>query len=136
MSGAQQAELFAEAPVAETFETPDSFNEIARAKLGIVGWRWCKSEVTADGFFMVTGAVYPLRKDGSANWAKRDQSTQRTIIITSQELRAFEANWMRMTGKCWRCAGSGRDVASVSVDRGTEYRPCGKCNATGKAPTP
>lgn len=49
------------------------------------GWYWSRSEAVEGGFFIVTGFAAPLYKTGKRagrrNVARRDRSTERTIII-------------------------------------------------------
>ncbi len=59
------------------------------------GWRWCRSEAIGEGahtLYRVTGAVCPRvtrgPRAGRVNWARRDRSTERTIVITRAQLDA------------------------------------------------
>ena len=121
------------------FEHPDPFNELAKQLLpGLPdGWAWYRSECVAPSSFLIHGAVTPSKisgkNKGRPNHAKRDPKTERTLVVSSAQLRAFERQWELSTGKCWRCSGHGTEWARSSVDRGTAYRPCKACNATGRA---
>ena len=87
-------------------------------------------------YYELTGAVAPVAKNpaypGEKRWRKKDQSTKRVIRIQVMEHRAWLTAWEQKNGKCSRCAGTGKTIASVSVREGTTYRTCGACNGSGK----
>lgn len=119
---------------AAVVERVDFWNLIARERGMPEGWCWFRLEVVDhrlprdEAASSVTGAVCTTvfksgPRKGELNWAKRDGSTERTLIITFKELDARERQWESDTGKCCRCFGSGND----------SFGKCRRCGATGKA---
>jgi hypothetical protein len=91
----------------------------------------------ADSFYtQVWGACCPLfktgKRAGKPNWRKKVKSTVRTFVVRDSQYESWVADWELTTGKCSRCAGSGKTVAGLSTS-GLDYRPCGKCKGTGAA---
>ena len=129
-----QPDLFA-APTTATsarVEPVDFWNLIARERGMPEGWRWFSLQVVDhrlprdEAATSVTGAVCLVRyksgpNKGELNWAKRDRATERTLIITFKDVDARERQWERDTGKCCRCAGSGKDP----------WGSCGRCRGSG-----
>ena len=87
--------------------------------------------------FCVEGAVAPLKTrgkyKGNPNWAKRDRATVRTAYFTPDEHDTWKSGWELKTGKCAECTGSGQRNVGWSAADGAKFKPCEKCNATGKA---
>ena len=82
-----------------------------------------------------TGAVAPLllsgKRKGRRNWKKMDRSTKRRRVVSIQDYEAFAKTWATETGKCPHCLGEAKELESISVDKGTTWRPCSKCKGTG-----
>lgn len=117
----------------------DFINMIAIERGAPAGWRWFAQEGMHGGR-LVTGAVcHALYKSGprqgQTNWAKRDKTTERKILISDEALRDRCAKWERDTGKCSECFGTGAAWAGWSRDKGDFTKPCRRCGSTGKAPT-
>lgn len=70
---------------------------------------------------------------GTPNWKKRDRATEIPVTVFDVQHQSWLAAWERDTGLCHGCQGSGSVFASWSTTEGTKYRPCARCNATGKA---
>jgi hypothetical protein len=123
---------------------PDLYQLFAATQGVPEGWRWYSlnavGESRTQGGVLITGAVCTetitrgLRK-GEPNWKKRDRATERELFATFSQLDAVRDQWERDTGKCASCGGDGQESAGWIRRTGTLYRPCTRCNATGKAPS-
>ncbi len=105
--------------------------EAARRKLGVgAAWDWCKLDGrTKPHGTIVTGGV-PNIAAGKKAWKGVPLAK---VFITDDEVATERALYEKHTGKCAECSGYGETVASVSVDRPATYRPCTKCNGTGRS---
>lgn len=116
---------------------PDWIDVVARKKLGQPQeWRWCKFEAIGDtDDCLVEGGVPRLlqkgKNKGRPTW--RD-SVLSKCVVTRSEMDQAKADYETETGKCNECAGSGQRYVGWSRDTGKRFRPCVRCNATGKAP--
>lgn len=122
-----QTSLLEPQPSPASSEPPDLWSLLATTRGVAEGWRWYKLE-TADhkaprhqSAALVTGAVCLARfksgpRNGELNWAKRDKSTERTLVIPFPEFDAFMANWEAEHKACSSCGGAG------------QYRSGGKCH--------
>lgn len=104
---------------------------VAKRKAKTEGWLPCIYEFIGDDAFLIFGGV-PIgnRKNGRPKWGPR-KSLDR-VIVTNYEIEFEEKSYERDTGKCSKCLGEGKTVASISVNQPTTYRPCSKCGGTGK----
>jgi hypothetical protein len=103
---------------------PDQFSSFAIAKLGMPeGWKWCEVSSSAEdappGFIRIKGRVKRSHKKDIV-FAKRD------------ELLAYALSLADAAGKCWRCWGTGKQLAGTSVKDGPRFRECADCAGTGK----
>ena len=133
--------LFEDAPATkQRAERPNFWNLIAIDRGQPDGWRWFKWERIGEGDHVadiveggVATEVYESGpRKGKLNYAKATHLAK--LVITRAEICARIARWEAETGKCSGCGGDGEEVAGWSKDHGTEYRPCSRCKATGKAP--
>ena len=89
--------------------------------------------------YKLTGAVVPRitkgPRKGQRNWRQEDKSTRRTVYITPEQHKIWLAAWERKAGKCCECQGEGEVVHTISVNKPTTYRQCGRCGGTGVPPT-
>jgi hypothetical protein len=120
-------------------EVIDLLNEQCAAVVGIPRWRWYAIRAVAPDTRIIQGAVCDAvftrgPRQGSPNWSKRDPSTEREIALTGLQIRQFEMQWERKSGKCSVCLGTGKRWCGWSVDNGNRFRPCDRCNETGAAP--
>jgi hypothetical protein len=119
-------------------ERIDWYNLIASERGLPDGWRWY--ELRAVGpHALIKGSLCNVMfkrgpRKGCENWAKRDRSQDREIVITKQELDARKSQYEAETGHCSRCFGTREELAGMSVAEGKLMRPCSRCKATGKAP--
>ena len=122
---------------------PDFYNLIAKERGMPDGWKWNVLKAVGEnrerGGVLVVGAVCTAtytrgKRKGWPNWSKRDKSTERELFIAFADYDERVAAWERETGFCSHCDGTGQMTASVSIG-GKTFRPCSKCNATGRKPT-
>jgi hypothetical protein len=121
----------------------DFYSEHAR-KIGNLPpeWKWFHIErlphLGECQTILIRGAIAPAftrgKRKGQTNWRARDKATEREFYITPAQHKVFLAEWEQSHGACYHCQGSCQELARWSVDRGTEYRPCSRCKATGKPP--
>lgn len=117
-------------------EVIDWFNQIARRKLGAgPDWRWCVVQaVGSTDTTLVRGGVPRLKRSGKDKGGTTWRGvTLSDVTVTRDELRSEKANHEASTGECAECFGTGQRLSGWSVEHGTEYRPCSRCDATGKA---
>jgi hypothetical protein len=118
-------------------------NEHAKEKANATPeWHWHTWRAMPPGYaeiiyHEIVGAVAPLRKTGKRkgehNWAKKDKSTERTVIITPKEHETWLREWSLKTGKCANCYGEGQVWIGWGRESGNRYKPCAKCSSTGRA---
>lgn len=110
----------------------DALRAAARAKIGApAAWEWCVAKVlhpTTD--ILLEGGVPVGGRTGRRRW---DGVRLQTVVVTRAEQDAACAAFEAVTGKCHRCAGSGRTLKSVSVTDGRTYRTCDRCGGDGRA---
>jgi hypothetical protein len=113
----------------------DALSAVARRKLNAPPeWEWYSARVlTPTDDTLVEGNVPLRRKDGSARkgHARWEGVVGQQCVVTRAEIDAATAEYEATTGNCSSCAGSGETISSVSVQDGTRYRPCRKCNGSG-----
>ena len=90
-------------------------------------------------FVQYEGAVYPHLitrgpRKGQPNFRKPEPGTQRVCVVDQHAFDAWIPSWEERTGKCSKCDGSGQAWAGWSAASGTKFRPCPRCNETGKPP--
>jgi len=124
---------------------PDLYNLFAATQGVPEGWRWYEVRAVrqraGDGVLIkgaVCTAVYSRGpRKGQTDWHKLDRATVRELFATFAQLDAVRDTWERETGKCAKCGGDGQEVESVGTRAGVThrtYRPCTRCDASGKAP--
>lgn len=113
----------------------------AREILGMPDtWHWfeweCLPERGPTQVMRVKGACAPLiergKRKGQTNWRERDKATEREVYITPSQRQEWLAKWEVATGKCHVCQGTTQEYAGWDHIAGIKFRPCTKCNATGK----
>jgi hypothetical protein len=85
-------------------------------------------------FQLEGGECVPLKSGknkGRPNYAKA--TNRRAFVVTVAEAEQMDADYHAETGNCIKCMGSGRQVQSISVERGTTYHTCVRCSGIGKA---
>lgn len=104
---------------------PDWINVVARKKLGQPPeWRWCKFE----------GGVPRPRKSGKHKGLPTWRDCVLTkCVVTRAEMNQAKAVYEAETGGCHACAGTGQWYSGWNRDTGNRFKPCPRCNATGKA---
>lgn len=71
-------------------------------------------------------------RKGRKNFSKRDKSTEMKLVMTREELFAFQDKWGAENDTCPSCWGSGKTMQSWSIHEGTTYRKCHRCKGDGK----
>lgn len=62
-----------------------------------------------------------------------DESRERAVCVTKQEIVAEYHAYEKRTGNCGNCMGEGKVFASWSASDGTKYKTCDKCGGSGFA---
>ncbi|RJX35642.1 MAG: hypothetical protein C4525_03030 [Desulfarculus sp.] len=108
---------------------------IARRKLSAPPeWEGCTykwMDGTRD--LIISGSV-PRRlirgpNKGQKRWARPLQ----TAVVTREEIETEAQRYEAETGNCSKCEGKGKVFREWSIETGTRYAPCPKCQGTGKA---
>ena len=112
-------------------ERIDHAETVALRKIGNPeGFSVCGWERLDDGSVMYRMQIEgPRDKDNYRTWT----GSEKKACITDAELKAEVARYESETGLCAKCQGSAQEWWCWSVEDGNRYRPCRKCNATGKA---
>lgn len=98
-------------------------------------WRAYRWEVNGRGVY-VEGAI-PLTvyqrgpRRGQVKWKPRTHEA--AIVVLNGQHCAWLTEWEAATGKCHNCSGTTQEWAGWSAKDGSRYRPCRRCEATGKA---
>lgn len=121
------------APAADAVASPPFwYEEIARKKVGgdpdwkAAIWQACKGHDS-----LIEGAVPRVGLDGKPRWIGIELDK---VVVTDAELRQAKLDYETETGKCCKCAGSGKEFGGWDHITGNKYRDCVRCGATGKAP--
>lgn len=96
-------------------------------------WEAFKWERIGDDF-IITGGIPKLLKSGKNKGNKTWKGSDETrSIISFDELEKEMIIYEKETGLCSDCRGKNVIFKSWDREKGTEYKPCQKCNATGKS---
>jgi hypothetical protein len=108
---------------------------IAIDKSGIPGWKPCIWEAIGEGTrdSLISGGVPRLLTRGPNKGHPRWEGKLTRVVVSGVEVEAAMAKYEGETGHCAECEGSCKTVAGWSAAEGTRYRPCAKCDSTGKA---
>lgn len=98
-----------------------------------------KGDDRETGWTVLKGGVYRHKRErgerkGEADFRKPEPGTEATLSLANAEHEAWLAQWQVDTGHCSRCRGTGHAFSGWDHKKGTAYRPCTKCNATGLCP--
>lgn len=110
----------------------DSFTKIAREKLNRGDDFSIFKVEKIEGGFLMEGSEFKLLTRGKNKGKPKWFGQSVKCICTKQELDAFELNYEVTTGNCYECQGSGETMKSWDAVLGKTYKPCRKCNGTGK----
>lgn len=110
----------------------DALSAVARRKLGVgPSWEIYAWQRLASDDVLVEGAVpsHPKAKRGNRRWqgCKGDK-----VVVTRAEAEAATAEYERTTGNCAKCEGRREEWHGWNHTTGHSYRPCTRCNATGR----
>jgi hypothetical protein len=104
-------------------------------------WQWNTLEAVdpkraGKGATRVSGAVYPVVRDlfkgDKPDWQHPVMGTELTVVLLDADHDAYIAAWVKETGKCQECGGSGEALVRATAE-GCEWGPCKACGATGLA---
>lgn len=117
------------------------YEAVGRRRLGNLPMTWSAYEfrMMGDGkdrtHCMMHFAPHRLKKSGKYKGRKTwDVKQRRQVLVSVEEKEAEERRYEAEDGKCYVCFGDGQDFASWSVEGGTRFRQCKRCNGTGKPP--
>lgn len=132
----QTAELFESTASPEPERPPCWMTVVARRKLGQgEDWHWCKAEVVGENDLLLEGGIPGVYVKGKRMGQKKWAGVPLTkCVITRAETDKAQSDYEMSTGKCCKCAGAGQEQAGWGIEAGNIYRPCKRCDATGKAP--
>lgn len=106
---------------------------IAIEKSGIDGWVPFRYELIGKSDTILTGGVPRVLTRGPNKGQRKWDAPHSQVAVTQAEVDAAMAKYESETGNCAECEGACKTVAGWSAAEGTRYRPCAKCDATGKA---
>ena len=100
---------------------------------------WTAHGERDSGYIELQGGVYRTRyergkRKGQLNYSKPEPGTAATVSVTRAARDEWIARWEEETGFCSECSGTGWALHGWDHKKGNCYRPCTRCNATGRAP--
>lgn len=108
----------------------DFFNAIIRKRFNLgEEFRWSQIEAI-DGGTLVTYGKTVKTKTGETKWER----PLKRAIVSDAELQQAKDDYETETGKCYICEGTVQERYGWSITAGAKFRPCKRCNSTGKAP--
>jgi hypothetical protein len=113
-------------------EQTTHMDAVAIRKAGIEGWEPFKWERVGEDV-LFTGGIPRLLQSGPRKGRKTWDGKGSSVVVTRGEEAAEYARYEATTGECGTCYGKAEVFASWHHIDGTKYRPCAKCNSTGKA---
>lgn len=123
----------------------DFYNLYAIAKHGApTDWHWHTLEALGKHpnytGSLVRGCVPATfqkgKRKGQFNFKGGDKATELSFAIAHDQFAAFHAEWEAETGRCSKCFGSGQEWTGWSATEGSRFKPCARCDATGKPKEP
>lgn len=100
-------------------------------------WRWeCFPKMAETIYIEFEGGEIQAKfksgpRKGRPNY--RTAINRRTFAVTIDKGAEWERDYVAETGNCLTCTGTGQEWRGWNRETGNKYRPCGKCQATGKA---
>lgn len=111
---------------------------VARRKLGVgEDWQTCRWEILGDtrDAVLIEGRVpHGVYTRGPRKGQPKFAPPYQKCVVTDAEIRDERARFELETGSCAECGGTAETWAGWNVNTGDKWRPCRRCNATGKAP--
>jgi hypothetical protein len=82
----------------------------------------------------ITGSIAPALPDGRVAWEYEEKGTRKSVTFTNAEHDAWILEWETKTENCSQCSTlhPGQEWMGWDHITGTKYRPCPRCNGTGK----
>lgn len=102
-------------------------------KLEDQGFMFTRFERITGDAALLSGGPTRVLKRGPNRGKTRVTAITHKVTVTDAELEAERLAYELETGLCATCSGAGREACGWSVDGGTTYRPCKRCQTTGKA---
>lgn len=113
----------------------DHIDTVACRKMNhLPGWEPYAWETIGTDGIKVTGGIPRILTRGNRKGQKKWDGKGDIVIVVKYEIDAEESRYETETGKCHNCMGTGDVVAGVSVETGTRYKPCNRCNGSGASP--
>lgn len=117
---------------------------LAERKVGIPDWkayRWRRMDEGAGPVFdslvigcVPNGAYSRGPRKGLPRFTPGVKGTRREVVVSASELIEQARIYVRDTGNCWDCKGSGQEYYGWSKATGARYRQCERCGGSGKDP--
>lgn len=101
-------------------------------------YSWFAHGTKETGYVELKGGVFRKKIERGKNKGKTDfrnpePGTQATFSLANVAHKAWLRLWEMDTGYCAECNGTGLAWAGWDHVKGSAYRPCKPCNATGSA---
>lgn len=119
-----------------------NFLEVAaRKKIGeapeweVFRWERVDRKNSDKSDFIVGGGVPRLLKSGKRKGKKTWRDCEETrVLVSAEDIEQAETDYVKETGNCLNCQGTGEAWAGWSAADGNRFVPCKRCDATGAAP--
>jgi hypothetical protein len=106
---------------------------VAIRKAAIEGWEPYRYQAIGSDGSLITGGIPRILTRGPRKGKKTWDGKGTQVVVTKAEIDAEKVRYTVETGNCPECYGTGEIFASWHHERGTTYKPCPHCNATGSA---
>ena len=117
---------FIEARLRQEHDLPDDF----------VFWHWeCFPHRRPTTHIIMRGGRCPLIKTGKRKGQPnyREAMSKLSFTVTAAQEKRWSIEYEELLGNCYECSGRGQIVQHINFVSGqTDYRPCYRCNGTGK----
>ncbi len=117
----------------ETYNLPQDWQVVSWEKVGMSPGRRDYQ------YLEIKGGVYRHtvqkgKNKGDIDFRKPEPGTVATVSLTPQQIEAWLEKWETETGCCKDCDGTGFRWNGWSAKSGNSYRPCKRCEQTGRRP--
>jgi hypothetical protein len=96
-------------------------------------YRWSSGEWIEDSVpSTVKIVVNIVELDMFGNICNWDAGKTSTLFVTKEQLEEEFLLWEKENDKCYQCEGTGQERIGWNHITGDKFRPCKRCDSTGK----
>jgi hypothetical protein len=99
-------------------------------------FEWFSWECLDDGGVLMEGSTSSgLHESGPRKGRPKFDGPRKKTVVTEEEHTAERLRYEAETGNCFQCGGDGQMSWGWDNIKGSIWRPCDRCAATGKPPS-